>query len=371
MKKFKITMLVALILSFYLLLIACDDSNSDINANGSETVETEETEETEETFDLEALKNGPETSLILGYSAPEGNAGDKACKEGAAALSEKTNGKFNITVYPAGQLGGDREEIEAVQLGDQDIFKGASSALVTFVPDLAIFDMPMVFSQYSREQVQKVLDGEVGDFSEKINIAFEKAGFKLLRIYSTDTYRTMSSNIPVHSIEDFNGIRIRTMENKYHMNFWNSLGASATPVNFAELYVALQQGMVDAQENVVSGLVASGQYEQVDYIMDTNHILFFNTLVMNNAKYDSLTITQKQLLEEYISYVVDKEVELTADENEAYAQQAKDYGIEFIELDDATISAMNERAKSTVDMISNDVGQDLVDSLFNSLEQAN
>lgn len=360
MKKSKITVLMALALSVSLILTACGGSETETNTNSPQN---------EQSFDLEDLKDGPETSLILGYSAPEGNAADMAVKEGAADLKEKTNGKFTVEVYPAGQLGGDREQIEAVQLGDQDIFKGASSALVSFIPELAIFDMPMTFSQYSRDQVQKVLDGEVGDFNEKINTTFEKAGFKLLRIYSTDTYRTMSSNIPVYSMEDFNGIRIRTMENKYHMNFWNSLGASATPVNFSELYVALQQGMVDAQENIVSGLVSSGQYEQVDYIMDTNHILFFNTLVMNKAKYDGLTSTQKQLLEEYISFVVDKEVELTADENAAYAQQAKDSGIEFIELDEATISAMQEKAQSTVDMISQDVGQDLVDSLFNSLEQ--
>ena len=357
MKKSKITLLMALVLSFSLLLTACGGSETTNSGNGAEEI-----------IDLEALKNGSELSLILGYSAPEGNAGDKAVKEGAQALKEKSNGKFNLTVYPAGQLGGDREEIEATQLGDQDIFKGASSALVSFVPEFAVFDMPMAFTQYSREQVQKVLDGEIGDFNGKINAAIEKAGFKLLRIYTANTYRTMSSNIPVRSIDDFKGIRIRTMENKYHINFWNSLGASATPVNFAELYVALQQGVVDAQENALSGLVATGQYEQQDYVMDTNHILFFSTFVMNKAKYDSLTATQKQLLDEYISHVVDKEVELTAAENEAYAQQAKDHGLEFIDLDNATIEAMEEKAQSTIDMISTDVGQELVDSLFNSLE---
>jgi len=100
-------------------------------------------------------------------------------------------------------------------------------------------------SDLSYEQIDKVISGEVGDFNEKISAAYEKAGFKLLKLYSARQYRVMSTNKVINNIEDFKGIRIRTMENKYHMNFWNSLGASATPLNFAELYLALQQGVVD------------------------------------------------------------------------------------------------------------------------------
>lgn len=357
MKKIK---MLALILSFTMVLSACSQKTEPAKAPAT----------TSETGSAgSSLEELPELSLTLGYSSPEGISGDVATKEGAKNLSDKTNNKFNITIYPAAQLGGDREEIEATQLGDQDIWKGATSALVTFIPELAIFDMPMAFADYNHDQIAKALNGEVGDFNDKISEKFDNAGLKLLGFSTTDISRTMSSNIPVHSIDDFKGIRIRTMENKYHINFWKEIGCSPTPVNFSELYIALQQGVVDAQENPVVGLVGSGQYEQQKYITDTNHILMVTCYIMNKAKYDGLTPAQIELLDGFINEVRDKEYELSKPENEAIEKKAKDAGIEFITLDEATKAAIKEKAQSTVDLVSKDVGQDLVDSLFNSLKE--
>jgi tripartite ATP-independent transporter DctP family solute receptor len=320
--------------------------------------------------DYDALKAGPVLNLSIGYASAEGTAGDRIIRENIAKLEIDSNNKFKFEIYPAAQLGGDREMAESVQLGDQDILMGAPSPLISFVPELAILDMPMAFSGYTFDQIDKVTKGEVGDFKEKISAAYEKAGFKLLTLYSTRQFRVMSSNKLINNIEDLKGIRIRTMENKYHMNFWNALGASATPVNFAELYLALQQGVVDAQENPIAVLVLNGFAEQQKYSIETNHILFFVNMIMNLDTWNSLTPAQQVMLQEMINNAADQTAAIGEKDNDEFKAKAVEQGVEIIVPNAELLAAMKEKTQSTVDMIKTDVGQDLVDSLLNSLEQS-
>lgn len=360
--KSKKNLLMVIIALLMLLTTACNqNSKSDVLTDKNSAEVTEST--------IEELKEGPELNLTLGHASPEGISIDLSVKEAAKELSDSTNEKMDITIFPAGQLGGDREQIEATQFGDQDIWKGASSALVSFVPEFAIFDMPMAFLGYSHEEIKSVLNGEVGDFKEKLEDKCRAAGFELLKINSNNMFRTMSSNIPLHSITDFSGIRIRTMENKYHINFWENVGASPTPINFSELYIALQQGVVDAQENPVVGLVGSGQYEQQKFITDTDHLLTISVLLMNKSKFDSLTSSQQEMLQIFADRGAELEYIYGQDEYSKMAKIATDSGIEFIELDGDTKEYLKEKAQATVDLVAKDVGKDLVDSLFNSLEE--
>lgn len=320
--------------------------------------------------DFEALKDGPVLNLSLGYASAEGTASDLIIRENIAKLDAVSNGKIKFEIYPASQLGGDREMAESVQLGDQDILMGAPSPLISFVPELAILDLPMAFSGYTFDQIDRVTKGEVGDFREKISAIYEKAGFKLLTLYNTRQFRVMSSNKLINTVDDFKGIRIRTMENKYHMNFWNSLGASATPVNFAELYLALQQGVVDAQENPIAVLVLNGFAEQQKYSIETNHILFFANMIMNLDTWNSLSPAQQIMLQEMIDTAAAQTGAVGEKDNEDFKAKAIEQGLEIVVPSAELLNTMQEKAQSTVDMIKTDVGQELVDSLFNSLEQA-
>jgi len=309
-------------------------------------------------------------TVSIGYASAEGLSGDIVVKEEAARIAEETDGKFTFDIYPAAQLGGDREMAESVQLGDQGILMGAPSPLVSFVPEVAILDMPMAFAGYTWDEIDAVTTGEVGDFREKLDAAYERAGFKLLMLYSSRMYREMSSNKPIYTIDDFKGVRIRTMENKFHMNFWNSLGASATPINFAELYLALQQGLVDAQENPVAVVVLNGFSEQQDYVIKTDHVLFFIQMVMGLDYYNSLSDAQRAVLQDFIDAAGPRIAQGGEAEDAMFTQQAKDLGVDFLQPSDELIADMKEVARSTSDMIAAEVGEDLVNSLFDSLEAA-
>lgn len=309
-------------------------------------------------------------TISIGYASAEGQSGDIIVKEEAARILEESDGKFKFDIYPAAQLGGDREMAESVQLGDQGIIFGAPSPLVSFVPEVAILDMPMAFAGYSWDEIDAVMNGDVGDFRAKMDAAYEKAGFKLLSLFSSQMYREMSSNKPVKTIEDFNGIRIRTMENKFHMNFWNSLGASATPINFAELYLALQQGLVDAQENPIAVVVLNGLFEQQDYIIMTDHVLFFLEFVMGLDTYNNLSAEQKVLLDDFIASSSPRIAASGGSDDEMFTAMAIEKGVEFLEPSDKLVADMKKVAQKTSAMIAEDVGKDLVDSLFDSLVKA-
>ncbi len=309
-------------------------------------------------------------TLSIGYASAEGMSGDLIIKEEAAKIAEETEGKFKFDIYPAAQLGGDREMAESVQLGDQGILFGAPSPLISFIPEVAILDMPMAFAGYTWDEIDSVMSGEVGDFREKLDAAYEKAGFKLLSLFSSRMYRVMSTNKKIEKIEDFQGIRIRTMENKYHMNFWNSLGASATPINFAELYLALQQGLVDAQENPILVCVLNGFHEQQDYVIKTDHVLFFAELVTGLDTYNSLSTAQREVLDTFIDRASPRIAESGEVDDVMFTKQAIEKGMEIIQPSDKLISDMKKVAEGTSDMIAEAVGADLVDSLFDSLAKA-
>ncbi len=309
-------------------------------------------------------------TLSIGYASAEGLSGDVIIKEEAARIAEETDGTFTFDIYPAAQLGGDREMAESVQLGDQGILFGAPSPMVSFVPEVAILDMPMAFAGYSWDEIDAVMNGDVGDFRAMIDAAYERAGFKLLSLFSSRMYREMSSSKPIYTIDDFKGVRIRTMENRFHMNFWNSLGASATPINFAELYLSLQQGLVDAQENPIAVVVLNGFYEQQDYVILTDHVLFFIQLVTGLDTYNSMSDAQRAVLHDFIDTASPRIAEGGEAEDAMFTAQAVEKGIEILAPSDQLVADMKDVALGTSAMIAEDVGDDLVESLFSSLEAA-
>ena len=239
MKKLKVLCLV-LICLLALNLVACGNKkNTDSNTDNKESGQSNEQEYT----------------LQLAYAAAEDKINSPIMKQFKENVEKKSNGKIKIDIYPNSQLGGDRELIESCQAGNIAIVIQGTSPQVNFIPKLAIFDLLNLFEDI--DVAYKVL---TGPFREKIAAEYEKAGFKLLCMVPVGM-REMTSKKPITKIEDFKGVKIRTMENPYHIAYWKALGANPTPLAFSELYMALQQGTVDAQENPYAAVIASKFYE--------------------------------------------------------------------------------------------------------------
>jgi TRAP-type transport system periplasmic protein len=231
--------------------------------------------------------------LNLGYvgrpTAPEGISVTAM----AEAVKQRTSGRVEIKLHPGGALGGDREVIEGVQLGTVEMTVASTSIYANFVPDLQVFDIPFLFRDF--DHAMGVLEGPVGqEMMAKINarglkgLAFGGIGFRQLT----------NSRRPVTGVEDVKGLKIRTQENQIHLQVWRALGALPTPMAIPEVFTALQQGVVDGQENPV-GAIINNKFGQVQkYLTLSNHAFTPLALVINPAAYASLSAGDKKVLDE-------------------------------------------------------------------------
>ena len=202
-------------------------------------------------------------------------------------LEEITGGKMTVYLYLNGELGNDMDLLSQMQAGYIDLVGCQIAPVVSFVPEMAIFDLPMVFAQYDGETIDQVLNGD-SQTHAAMSAAYEKVGLELLGIQQYATYRLTTANRELRKLEDFKNLQIRTMENQNHMAFWSALGASPTPLAWPEVYISLQNGTIDAQENAADTCMTSNFQEVQKYLNFTNHILYLNQIIINNDKFNSL-----------------------------------------------------------------------------------
>ena len=282
-------------------------------------------------------------------------------------VKEITGGKLTIDYFPNSQLGNDQELQGQMLAGDIDFVIAQTAQTVSFVPEVAIFDLPMVFAKYDAETIDYALNKST--FTDKINQAYKAKNMYCLHFLQGGTFRETTSNKNIQSIDDFNGLKIRTMENKNHMAFWQAMGAAPTPLPWPEVYISLQQGLVDAQENATDTCVGANLQEVQDYLIMTHHILYCNQFLINASKFDSLDPLYQEALQQAINEAaVEIEAQLT-EINETNKQKLIDGGMELVEFEASFVDQVLDKAKGVYESIGKDIGQDYVDSLLDALEK--
>ncbi len=297
--------------------------------------------------------------LKLAYAASDKSSAGETGIAIKTRLEAESGGAFKVEIYPNAMLGGDRELLEGCQAGDISMVMQATAPQVSFIPQLAVFDMPCALTD--PDAATKALSA--GAFRTKMGTYYDKAGLKLLQL-APSAFRDMSSNKAVRSMDDFKGIKIRTMENPYHLAFWKGLGANPTPLAFSELYIALQQNMVQAQENPVEVLIASKLGEVQKYVILTHHILFINTVVMNKKLYDGMPADLQKLLDKVLLETGIEAAKKALANADAVLVKLKAQGKEIIQPSPEMLAKIKTSAKTVYDMIGKAVGQDLVESLL-------
>lgn len=278
-------------------------------------------------------------------------------------MEKRSNGKIKVELYLDSKLGGDRETVEGCQAGNIAMVSLTTAPMVGFVPKLAIFDIAMLFDDL--DVAKKALD----PFKAKLVPEYEKAGFKLL-MFTPIYFRELTTRKPINSVDDLKGLKIRTMENKYHLAFWRALGANPTPLNFAELYVALQQGIVDAQENPYEIIWATKFYEVQKYVVNTHHICFVFTYIMNKKLYDSMSADYQKMVTDVVNEVSEYLFKESKAQTNAMLTELKKKGMEVIEITPEMRQKMREAAKGVADMVRSAVGSEIVDDLLLAITQA-
>lgn len=198
-------------------------------------------------------------------------------------VAEKTKNKVKIDVYPSTQLGNERDMVEGLQLGTIDLVVTSTGPLGGFVPRMFVVDLPFLFRDQAH--AYKVLDGPVG---RELLDAFSAKGIKGLAFWENGFRQITNSVRPIEKPEDLKGIKIRTMENKVHLSAFRAFGASPTPMAWSEVYTALQQKTIDAQENPVAIIYFQKIHEVQKYLALTGHFYSPTPLLMSLKAFDSL-----------------------------------------------------------------------------------
>ena len=223
-------------------------------------------------------------SISTAQNSHQGVAIDTFAKEVAA----RTGGRYKVETFYNGSLGGERESIEAVQLGTQELAFSSTGPVPNFVPDAKILDVPFLFRD--KAHARAVLDGPIG---QELLGKFDAKGFKALA-WAENGFRHMTnSKRDVKEPADLKGLKMRTMENPVHIAAYKGLGIITTPMAFPEVFTALQQGTVDGQENPLP-VIMSAKFSQVQkHLSLTGHVYSPCIFVMNKGSFDKLSAADK------------------------------------------------------------------------------
>jgi tripartite ATP-independent transporter DctP family solute receptor len=231
-----------------------------------------------------------QTVLKIGYATSKeshyGVGSTAFCDE----VEKNTQGRFKCQQFPSSALGGEREQIEAVQLGTQDMTNTSTGPVGNFVPEVKIVDIPFLFRDY--DHARKVMDGPIG---QDILAKFPAKGIIALG-WTENGFRHMTnSKRDIVKPADAAGLKMRTMENQVHMTGYRTFGILPTPMAFPELFGALQQGTVDGQENPIPVILASKFSQVQKHLSLTGHVYSPALLLLSPRVWNRLSDADKKV----------------------------------------------------------------------------
>ena len=367
--------LLALVLSAIMLfsLTACLQNNAPATSGGSTTTTTQPSGGSTDSATPAASADGAPVltsttpvNIIWSHNAAENSVGGKQALKFKEEMETRSNGLITVTIYANGELGSVPENDQALREGSIQLNSGTSGGLVD--ARLSYFDAPNLVS--SNEQALSMVGRDTDLFAYTSQL-YESMGMKMLSIVPTG-FRETSSNKAVRSFEELAGLKIRTLENPIAIAYWQSWGCNPTPVAFSDLYLALQQGLVEAQENAYNTITASKLFEQQKYIINTHHVIMWGGMYMNLDFYNSLPEDYRALIDWVCTNVMDTYTyNLAVEENDKALQEMKDAGLEVIDFAEEDYTKMREAAKPAYDLIREASGDEAMNILEAAIVAAN
>jgi tripartite ATP-independent transporter DctP family solute receptor len=246
----------------------------------------------------------------------------------AEKVSEKSGGKLRIDIYPSEQLGSERECIEQLQLGALDMTKTSSSPLESFVPEVKVLGLPYLFRD--SEHYWKVLLGPTG---KELLAAGEKVGLKGLCFYDAGARSFYTRDRVVNTPADLAGMKIRVQKSNMAIKMIEAMGASATPIDWGELYTSLQQGVVDGAENNPPSFYTSLHYEICRYYILDEHTRPPDMLLISTPVWNKLSGQFQAVLQQAADESVRFQRKLWAHKQQENLEAVEKAGVEIIRPD--------------------------------------
>ncbi|WP_153394497.1 TRAP transporter substrate-binding protein [Ornithinicoccus halotolerans] len=231
--------------------------------------------------------------LRVAHAVAPGSPVDQATERLAELAAEKSGGTLEVQVFPAGQLGNEQEYLEGLASGSLEMAAIVGNAYGTVAPETNVLALPYAFRDY--EHLKAAMDGEPGQ--QIVETVEEQAQVRILDpswYYGT---RHLTANQPIQTPDELQGVKLRITPVPVVEQSWAQMGATPSPVDFSELYTALQSGVVDAQENPLPTIATSNLNEVQDYLMLTGHTVANLMVAINPELHDSLCEEQRAALD--------------------------------------------------------------------------
>lgn len=305
-----------------------------------------------------AVTTTDNVNIVFSHNNPESSAAGQAALKFKEEMETRSNGVVTVKVYANGELGSVPENDQALRQGRIQMVNGTAGGLVD--PSLSYFDLPCMVS--TPEEFE-ALFGRGTELREETEKRFNDMGMQVLSLVAGG-FSIISSNKEFRDYAGMNGLKIRVSENPVFIEEFKDWGCSATPVAFGELYVALQQGLVEAQNNTLDTTVSAALYEQQKYIVKTNHSVQPLGMYMNKEFYDSMPEDVRALVDWVCENVIDDYTrELCVEAEKAAEQTVTDAGLEIIEFSDEDRTQMRADAQPVYDLIAEQAGAEIVNRI--------
>ncbi len=218
----------------------------------------------------------------------------KAMLKFKEVAESKSGGEIKVEIFPNGQLGSLREMVESIQMGTLDVVTVASSVLANFCPNVGVYDLPFLLDDY--QHAYRTLDGDVG---KKLDGELAASGMTVLGWWPLG-FRNMTTNgkKEIKTVDDLKGLRIRTMASQIYQEMFRPMGIDPVPMGWGEVFTALQQGVVDGQENPYINILDANIFEVNNTIVVTEHTFSPAAMLMSAQRWDSLSDAQKAIIAE-------------------------------------------------------------------------
>lgn len=301
--------------------------------------------------------------LKLALQNPKGHPLEMGATKFAELVDSKTKGAVKVKVFAGGALGGDAQNVSALQGGTLDMVVLNSGILASQVKEFAVYDFPFMFN--NSEEADKIVDGE---FGKALHAKLEENGIVGLAYWELGFRDMTNSKHPITNVDDIKGLKLRVIPNAINVDWVTALGANPTPMPFPEVYAALEQKAIDGQENPVTVIASNKFYEVQKHLALTHHQYNPQSAIISKKVWDTLTPEQQTAVREAAVEAGAYQRGVAREKSTTALDEVKKAGMEITELSAEELAKMRETLKPVIAKHAELVGKETVDKLINELD---
>ena len=308
------------------------------------------------------VAHAQEKTIKFATQNPKGHPIVMGMEKFAELVAAKSAGKIKVNLFPGGTLGSDQANVSALQGGTLEMVSLNSGILASLAKEFAIYDFPFMFA--NSKEADAVVDGP---FGKKMHSKLDEKGIVGLAYYELGFRVMTNSKRPLVKVEDIAGLKLRVIPNPINVDWVKALGANPTPLPFPELYAALEQGAVDAQENPVTVIAANKLHEVQKYLTLTNHQYNPQSVVISKKFWETLSAAEKKIVEDAAQESSKFQREQARGQVAGALETVKKGGVQVSELSGAELTKLVQKVSPVITKYAANVGEGTVSELLAEL----